>query len=126
MFDAHSQSHCGRRNAIYPAFGKRTQTEKEDSMGKTIRALLGFSRLSDSDLVSRGRAVVKGLLNHAILSTPPYTIPVFEAALGAFATSIPAALDGRPAGIGEENKDRKGGEKMLKLLAAYVEVVAGD
>jgi len=95
-------------------------------MAQKIRALLGFYRLSDNDLATRVLAVVKGMTDNSILSNPPYKIPVLQAALDAFVHAIPDALDGSQRAIAEKDNKRKVLENILKVVAAYVEVTAGD
>jgi hypothetical protein len=107
------------------AFGKSNTKQKGDSMGKLIRALLGFFGMSDDGLITRALAVVKGLTGNKDLSKPPYTMEEFQACIDAFVQSIPAALDGSKTAIAAKNNNRKEVEKMLKLLAAYVEAASG-
>jgi hypothetical protein len=110
----------------FPGVRQTNRNKGGETMAQIIRALLGFYRLSDNDLATRVLAVVKGMTGNAILSNPPYTIAALQTALDAFVHAIPAALDGSRKAIAEKDNKRKTLEKMVKLVAAYVELAAGD
>jgi hypothetical protein len=100
-------------------------------MGRTklnmVRAVLGFSGVSDSNLVSRLNAVHDGMLNNPAYPNPPIDIATFKSAIDAYAAAIAAALDGGRTALTERDKRRADMIIMLGQLGHYVEVACkGD
>jgi hypothetical protein len=94
---------------------------------KIVRAILGFSGVSDSNLVSRLHAVHDGIVNNPAYPNPPIDIAAFRSAIDAYAAAIAAALDGGRTALTERDKRRAEMIIMLRQLGHYVEVACkGD
>jgi hypothetical protein len=93
---------------------------------KKIKALLGFNRLKDGDLVTRLNAVHDGLKANPAFTTPPVDLPTFKTNIDTFTTDLAAAVDGGKKAITAKNKQRAVVIKMLEHLAHYVEANCKD
>jgi hypothetical protein len=92
-----------------------------------VKAVLGFSGVSDSDLVSRLNAVHDGMWSNPAYPSPPIDIPAFKSAIDAYAAAVAAALDGGKTALTERDKRRADMIIMLRQLGHYVEVACkGD
>ena len=88
---------------------------------KQIKALLGFTRLLDADLVSRSNAVCNGLTGNPAYPNPPIDMAAFKSAIDSYTASIADALDGSKKAIVERGKQREALIKVLRSLGHYVE-----
>jgi len=88
---------------------------------RTIRPLLGFSRLPDADLLSRFTAIEAGVYGNPDFPSPPVEAAVFKAGVADYAAAIAAALDGGKKAIAERGKCREVLIPMSRFLGAYVE-----
>ena len=86
-----------------------------------VKAITGFSSLSDANLVARAGAVVSGMTGNPAFNAPPVDITAFASAVNAYNAAISAALDGGKNAKAARNKQRKLVIRDLKLLAVYVE-----
>src|ERR1051326_8849833 len=93
---------------------------------KEIRALCGFKALSDSDVLARGNAVLSSMTDNSNFPNSPVDLAALKAALDLFSNLISEALDGSKKVVAEKNKQRRAIIKMLKLLAAFVEIMCKD
>ena len=93
---------------------------------KQIKALLGFTRLLDADLVSRSNAVCNGLTGNPAYPNPPVDMASFKWAIDSYTASIADALDGSKKAIVERNKRREALVKTLQFLGHYVEMHCKD
>ena len=59
-----------------------------------VRAVMGFSTLTDPKLLLLANGVLKGLTGNAAFSTPTPSLAVFSTDLTAFSNAATAALDG--------------------------------
>ena len=92
-----------------------------------IKAVLGFTRVADADLVSRCNAVHDGMLNNPAYPSPPIDMPSFKTAIDAYTTAVAGALDGGKAAIAARDSGRRNVIIMLHQLGHYVEVACkGD
>ena len=91
-----------------------------------IRARLGFSRQSDGNVSTRGRAVYKGMKGNSKFPNPPVKLSDLKAALAEFDRSIAQALDGGKKAFAEKKKCRGVVVKILRQLGSYVESAAED
>jgi hypothetical protein len=93
---------------------------------KKIKAILGFHRVSDSDVLKAGNTVYDGLLNNSAYANPPVPLPTFRQALDSFSALIVDAADGGKKSITAKNKQRAAVIKMYVLLGHYVEATCND
>ena len=93
---------------------------------KKIRALLGFTRLKDGDLVTRLNAVHDGINGNPNYTTPVVDLAAFKSNIDTLATDIATAEDGGKKAITAKNKQREICIKMLEQVAHYVEANCKD
>jgi hypothetical protein len=93
---------------------------------KKIKAIDGFTGVSDTDVLARGNNVLTKLTGNANFPAPPVDMATLKAALEAFSAAITEALDGGKKAIAEKRKQREVVTKMLRLLGRYVEVTCKD
>ncbi len=93
---------------------------------KKIKALRGFSRLADSDLVIRLNTVHDGLNGNPAYPTPPVDMATFQTNITTFTANVASAADGGTKAVTAKNKQRALVIKMLDHLAHYVEVNCKD
>jgi hypothetical protein len=94
---------------------------------KKIKAVLGFDRLADGDLVTRLNAVHDGMNNNPAYPAPPIDMPTLETNITSLTAAVAAAAaDGGKKTVTEKNKQRNVVIKMLDHLAHYVEVNCKD
>jgi hypothetical protein len=87
-----------------------------------IKPALGFTQMSDGDLLARLNAVHDSMSNNPNYPSPPIDMPGFKAAIDAFTAAAAAALnDGGKLSIVERDKRRKDAIIMFRLLGHYVE-----
>jgi len=97
------------------------------SKPKKIKAIDGFSNVSDADIVSRATNIQTDLTGNPNFPNPPVDLKNLKTAIETFAALIAQALDGSKKVIAQKNKQREAVIKMLKLLGRYVEVISnGD
>ena len=89
---------------------------------KKIKAIDGFTGVSDTDVLARGTNVLTKLTGNSNFSTAPVDLATLKAALDAFSASITEALDGGKKAVAERRKQREAVTEMLRLLGRYVEV----
>jgi hypothetical protein len=94
---------------------------------REIRAIDGFSRIANGDLVSRATNIQAAMTGNTNFPNPPVDLAALKTAIDTFSALIAEALDGSKKVIAERNKQRSAIIKMLKLLGRYVEVASdGD
>jgi hypothetical protein len=86
-----------------------------------IRAALGFTRLTNLDLLSRLGAIRAGMKNNPYFPYPPVEIEKFDEAVEAFNIQIALANDGGRTAIAERNARREIVSRMAEQLGHYVE-----
>ena len=91
-----------------------------------IRARLGFSRQSDGDISSRGRAVNQGMGGSDKFSNPSVKLSDLKRAQDAFDQARAQALDGGKKAFAQKKKCRSNLCKLLVQLGHYAESVAED
>jgi len=98
-------------------------------MPNTIRfkALDGFSKLSDLDVVKNGISVQTNLTGNSKFPNAPVDLAVLKTDLDSLTALIAEAADGSKKVIARKNQQREVVIGMLRMLARYVEVVSqGD
>ena len=73
---------------------------------KKVKVVLGFSGMSDVDLLKRLDAVINGMAGSLIFVTPPVDIASFKAEVHTFDTLVTEALDGGKKAISAKRKQR--------------------
>jgi hypothetical protein len=93
---------------------------------KQIRPSLGFTKLSDADLLARANAVHAGMARNPAYPNSPVDLATFKAAINNYAAAITAALDGSKKAIADREKQRDQLIAMLRQLGHYVEAACND
>ena len=94
---------------------------------KKIKAIDGFSNVSDGDLVSRATNIQTEMTGNTNFPTPPVDLATLKAAIEALAALIAQALDGSRKVIAQKHKQREAVIHMLQLLGRYVSLTSnGD
>ena len=96
-----------------------------NNMIQKIKAMLGFHRVSDSDVLKAGNTAYDGLLNNPAYPNTPVALPVFREALDTLSTLIVSAEDGGKKAISAKQNQRLAVIKMYTLLGHYVEAACG-
>ena len=89
---------------------------------KEIKAIDGFSRVADGDVVSRAANIQVAMTGNGNFPNSPVDLAALKTAIETFSALIAEALDGSKKVIAQKNKQRAAVIKMLKLLGRYVEV----
>jgi hypothetical protein len=94
---------------------------------KEIKAIDGFSRVADGDVVSRATNIQVAMTGNGNFPNSPVDLAALKTAIETFSALIAEALDGSKKVIAQKNKQRAAVIKMLKLLGRYVQVTSdGD
>jgi hypothetical protein len=93
---------------------------------KKIKALLGFQKTSDADLLKQLNAVHDAMNGNSAYSTPPVDMVTFKKDIDSFTVLITDAEDGGKKAISAKNKQREAMVKMVTLLGHYVESACND
>jgi hypothetical protein len=94
---------------------------------KEIKAIDGFSRVADGDVVSRATNIQVAMTGNGNFPNSPVDMAALKTAIETFTALIAEALDGSKKVIAQKNKQRAAVIKMLKLLGRYVQVTSdGD
>src|SRR5206468_6607143 len=87
--------------------GPNFQKGPSMSKPKMIKAIDGFTGVSDGDVLSRGTNVQTSMTGNPNFPNPPVDLAVLKTALEAFSALIAQALDGGKKVIAEKNKQRQ-------------------
>ncbi len=91
-----------------------------------IKALDGFSNVSDGDVLARGIAVQNQMTANPHFPNPSVDLATFKTDLDAFSLLIAEALDGGKKIVAEKNMQREHVVNQLRLLGRYVEITSKD
>jgi hypothetical protein len=92
-----------------------------------FKALAGFSKLSDLDVVKNGISVQTNLTGNSKFANAPVDLAVLKTDLDSLTALIAEAADGSKKVIARKNQQREVVIGMLRMLARYVEVASqGD
>ena len=92
-----------------------------------FKALAGFSKLSDLDVVKNGISVQTNLTGNSKFANAPVDLAVLKTDLDSLTALIAEAADGSKQVIARKNQQREVVIGMLRMLARYVEVASqGD
>jgi hypothetical protein len=86
-----------------------------------VRAVLGFSTLTDPNLLLLANGVLKGLTGNAAFPTPTPALAVFTTDLTTFSNAASSALDGGKNAKSARDKSKKVLVADLRQLAVYCE-----
>jgi hypothetical protein len=93
---------------------------------KKIKAMLGFDRMPDVDLLKRLDAIRDGMIGNAAFSSPPVDMAVFKTAIDTFSALVTEALDGGKKAISAKQKQRDAVIQMARHLGHYVEAASNN
>ena len=97
------------------------------TQSKNIKALDGFTGVTDTDVAARGLTVYTALTGNSKFSNTPVDLNVFKTNLDTYNTLIAESASGTKAVIASKKKQRGIVIQMLRLLARYVEFASnGD
>jgi len=93
---------------------------------KKIKAVLGFGKTSDADLIKVLEAVLNGMTSNPAYLNPPVALTDFKAAIDSFSVLVTDALDGGKKVNSAKRKQRGVVVKMVTQLGHYVEAACND
>ena len=93
---------------------------------KKIKAVLGFGKTSDADLLKVLESVLKGMTNNSAYPNPPVALTDFKSAIDSFSVLVTDALDGGKKVNSAKRKQREVVVKMVTQLGHYVEAACND
>lgn len=93
---------------------------------KKIKAVLGFQKLLDPDLLKLLNTVHDALDGNKSYATPPIDMATFKSGIDTFTTLVTDAEDGGKKAIAAKKKQREVMVKMLVQLGHYVENACND
>jgi len=93
---------------------------------KQIKAALALARSQPEEIVSQGYAVVTSLTGNPNFTNLPVDLNVLKAGLDTYFALIAEARDGSRKAITARNKQGENVIRMLRQLAAYVEIQCKD
>jgi hypothetical protein len=93
---------------------------------KMIKAVLGFQKSLDPDLLKQLNTVHGALDGNKAFSTPPIDMATFKSGIDTFTTLVTDAEDGGKKAIAAKKKQRAVMVKMLVQLGHYVEGACND
>jgi len=93
---------------------------------KKIKAVLGFGKTSDADLLKVLESVLKGMTNNSAYPNPPVALTDFKSAIDSFSVLVTDALDGGKKVNSAKRKQRGVVVKMVTQLGHYVEAACND
>ena len=93
---------------------------------KSIKAVLGFTKVTDDALVTFVNAVHDGMNGNPAYPAPPVDMATFEAAIVSLTSLVAAAADGGKKAITLKDKQRAATIKIVLQLGHYVEIACND
>lgn len=93
---------------------------------KRIKAVLGFGRMPDVDLLKRLDAIRDGMMGNAAFPSPPVDMAVFKTAIDTFSTLVTEALDGGKKAVSAKQKQREVVIQMARQLGHYAEAASNN
>jgi hypothetical protein len=93
---------------------------------KKLKALLGFHKTSDPDLLKQLNTVHDGMNGNTAFPAPPVDMTTFKSGIDLFNTLVTDAEDGGKKAKSAKNKQRELMVKQVTLLGHYVEAASND
>jgi hypothetical protein len=112
-----------------PKTDNHERKEEADNMPKPVhlKALDGFTKLSDVDVVKNGIGIQTNMTGNSKFPNPPVDLAVLKTNLDTLSALVAEAADGSKKVIAKKNQQREVVIGMLRLLARYVEMTCqGD
>jgi hypothetical protein len=91
-----------------------------------IKAVLGFQKMPDNDLIQQLLTVHKGMDGNPAFKNAPVDLPTFKSGIDSFAVLVTDAADGGKKAIAAKNKQRGVLVKQIKQLGQYAEAASND
>lgn len=92
-------------------------------MAKKQKALINFSRNSDSDLETLAESIMQGMTGNASFASPTPTLEDVQALLNSYSTALVNAATRDRNKVAQKNSDRTALEASLTSLGSYVNAV---
>jgi hypothetical protein len=93
---------------------------------KRIKPRLGFTKMTDKDLLERVQAIRDGMTNNPLFPNPPVDMVTFKTAIDTYSTLATDGLDGGKRAIGAKRKQREVVIKIATQLGHYVQAAANN
>ena len=93
---------------------------------KKIKAVLGFGKVPDANLLKQLDAMIAGMTGNTAFSTPPVDMATFKTAVDTYDTMVTDALDGGKKAISAKQKQRAVVIKLATQLGHYVEAASNN
>ena len=95
-------------------------------MSPRVRAVAGFKRFTDPQLITTGRGVVKEMKDNPNFPNPPEELKTLESAVEELSAALAAQVQGGTAATAHKNNKRDAVIELLVKLAHYVEDNCGQ
>src|SRR5439155_10227329 len=95
-------------------------------MSPRVRAVAGFKRFTDPQLITTGRGVVKEMKDNPNFPNPPEELKTLESAVKELSAALAAQVQGGTAATAHKNNKRDAVIELLVKLAHYVEDNCGQ
>ena len=93
---------------------------------KSIKAVLGFTKVTDDAFVTFVNTVHDGMNGNPAYPAPPVDMATFETAIDSLTSLVAAAADGGKKAITLKDKQRAATIKIVLQLGHYVEIACND
>ena len=95
-------------------------------MSPRVRAVAGFKRFTDPQLVTTGRGVVKEMKDNPNFPNPPEELKALESAVEELSAALAAQVQGGTAATAHKKNKRDAVIELLVKLAHYVQDNCGQ
>ena len=95
-------------------------------MSPRVRAVIGFKRFNDPQLVTTGRGVVKEMKGNPNFPNPPEELKTLESAVEELSAALAAQVQGGTAATAHKKNKRDAVIDLLVKLAHYVQDNCGQ
>ena len=95
-------------------------------MSPRVRAVIGFKRFNDPQLVTTGRGVVKEMKDNPNFPNPPEELKALESAVEELSAALAAQVQGGTAATAHKKNKRDAVIDLLVKLAHYVQDNCGQ
>jgi hypothetical protein len=93
---------------------------------KKLKAVFGFQRMPDTDLIQQLLTVHNGMNGNLAFSNSPVDMATFKSGIDTFSVLVTDAGDGGKKAIAAKNKQREVMIKQVTLLGHFVEAASND
>jgi len=95
-------------------------------MSPRVRAVAGFKRFTDPQLITTGRGVVKEMKDNPNFPNPPEELKTLEGAVEELSAALAAQVQGGTAATAHKNNKRDAVIELLVKLGHYVQDNCGQ